>query len=227
MPPLPSLAGCIFDLDGVIVDTAKYHFLAWQRLAREFGYDFTETENEKLKGVSRTDSLEIILELAGIQKTSTQKDQLCAQKNEWYLEYIHRMQSDEILPGAISLLQELRNADIKISLGSASKNAPLILDILGITNLFDAIVDGNSVNKAKPDPEVFTRAAELLQTNPRETIVFEDAPKGIAAAKAAGMMAIGIGQPEYLAEADLILPNFIGFDLSQLLSSFDSYCKNL
>ena len=172
MSPLSNLAGCIFDLDGVIVDTAKYHFLAWQRLAKEFGYDFSETENERLKGVSRTDSLEIILELAGIQKTSKQKNQLCAKKNEWYLEYIHHMHSDEILPGAISLLQELRDADIKISLGSASKNAPLILDTLGITDLFDAIVDGNSVTKAKPDPEVFTRAAELLHTRPRETVVF-------------------------------------------------------
>ena len=200
------MRAAIFDLDGVIVDTAKYHYLAWRRLAHELGFDFTETDNERLKGVSRVRSVEILLEIGGLTLDDATKSQLAARKNDWYVEYISNMDASEILPGAEDYLRSLRSRGIKTALGSASKNAPLILERLGISALFDSVVDGNKVSKAKPDPEVFLRAAEELNVPPTECVVFEDAEAGIEAAHRAGMGTVGIGKPSVLKEAEIVIP---------------------
>ncbi|MFN8241960.1 MAG: beta-phosphoglucomutase [Bacteroidales bacterium] len=210
------LKACIFDLDGVIVDTARYHFLAWKRLADELGINFTEHDNERLKGVSRMASLEIILELGQLKIDDTLKDRYAAQKNEWYVEYISRMTPSEILPGVVSFLHELRGKGIKIGLGSASKNTPTILDRVGIAALFDAVADGNNVKKAKPDPEVFLVAARLLGVQPSECVVFEDAVAGIEAALNAGMRCIGIGDRRILTRADLVVRGLHEMSLEKL-----------
>ena len=195
--------GAIFDLDGVIVDTAKYHYLAWKRLAKEeLGFDFQESDNERLKGVSRTRSLEILLELAGKEMSAEKQEELCAKKNDWYVDSIKSIDESEILKGAKDFLIELRENNIKVALGSASKNAIPILEGLGILDLFDVIVDGNKVSKAKPDPEVFTLGAKELGLDPSDCVVFEDSAAGIEAAKAGGMYAIGIGSKENLPLAD-------------------------
>lgn len=202
---MSNIKACIFDLDGVIVDTAVYHYKAWKALANSLGIDFTEHDNEQLKGVSRTRSLEIILELGGVIKTEAEKGQLADSKNKQYVEMISRMQPGEILPGAIGFVLACRNAGIKTALGSASKNAMMILDKIGMTGLFDAIIDGNKVSKAKPDPEVFLKGAEALGVRPADCVVFEDAIAGVEAAKAGGMKAVGIGSPDVLAKADLVV----------------------
>jgi beta-phosphoglucomutase len=200
------MRAAIFDLDGVIVDTAKYHYLAWKRLANGYGINFTELDNERLKGVSRIRSLEILLEIGGLAVDESTKLRMAAQKNDWYVDYIRHMDATEILPGATEYLQSIRVKGIKTALGSASKNASLILERVGITELFDIIVDGNKVTKAKPDPEVFLRAAEELCVSPTSCIVFEDAEAGIEAAHRAGMGAVGIGKASVLRDAEIILP---------------------
>lgn len=197
----------IFDLDGVIVDTAKYHFIAWQEVARQLGINFTKKDNELLKGVSRVKSLEIILELGQKSLNQTEKDTILEAKNTRYLALISQMNEDEMLPGIKELLWDLKQKNIPFALGSASKNARRILEALNITDWFIAIVDGNDVSKAKPDPEVFLTAAERLGMQPKNCIVVEDAQAGILAAKRAGMKAIGIGQAENLQQADVVLPN--------------------
>ena len=195
----------IFDLDGVIVDTAKYHYLAWKRLANELGFDFTETDNERLKGVSRVRSLEILLEIGGITLDEEARSQIAGRKNDWYVDYIRQMDASEILPGVTEYVQSLRARGIKTAIGSASKNTPLILERLGIASLFDAVVDGNKVSNAKPDPEVFLRAAEDLNIPPADCVVFEDAEAGVEAAQRAGMGVVGIGKPSILKEADAVI----------------------
>jgi beta-phosphoglucomutase len=200
------MRAAIFDLDGVIVDTAKYHYLAWKRLANECGFGFSEADNERLKGVSRTRSLEILLEIGGSTVGEDAKIRMAAQKNEWYVDYIRHMDASEILPGVIEYLSGIRARGIKTALGSASKNAPLILERLGISALFDVVIDGNKVTKAKPDPEVFLRAADELYVLPASCVVFEDAKAGIEAAHRAGMGVVGIGNPLTLKEADIVLP---------------------
>jgi beta-phosphoglucomutase len=195
----------IFDLDGVIVDTTKYHYLAWKRLAHENGFDFTEVDNERLKGVSRMRSLEILLEVGGLVLDETTKEKMATQKNEWYVDYIQHMDASEILPGAQQYLESLRARGVKTALGSASKNASLILKRLGIANLFDVIIDGNKVSKAKPDPEVFLRAASELNILPTSCVVFEDAEAGIEAALRANMGAVGVGKPSTLKDADMVI----------------------
>ena len=197
----------IFDLDGVIVDTAKYHFIAWQDVARQLGINFTKKDNELLKGVSRVQSLEIILKLGQKSLNQTEKDAILKAKNEHYLVLISQMNEDEMLPGIKELLRDLKQKNIPFALGSASKNARRILEALNITDWFTAIVDGNDVSKAKPDPEVFLTAAKRLNMQPKNCIVVEDAQAGILAAKNAGMKAIGIGQVENLQQADVVLPD--------------------
>ena len=210
------MRAAIFDLDGVIVDTAKYHYLAWKRLAGDLGFDFTQTDNERLKGVSRTRSLEILLEIGGLTLDEPTKAQAAARKNTWYVEYISQMDTSEILPGAAEYLQTIRTWGVKTALGSASKNAPLILDRLGITPLFDVIVDGNKISHAKPDPEVFLRTAEELSIPPASCVVFEDAEAGIEAALRAGMGVVGIGRPAILKKADMVIGGL--YQLNALLS---------
>ncbi|MDO9275926.1 MAG: beta-phosphoglucomutase [Lutibacter sp.] len=194
----------IFDLDGVIVDTAKYHYLAWRNLANALGFDFTEQQNELLKGVSRIKSLEILLSLGKVALSEEKKQALLLQKNKEYLEYVNKMTSEEILPGVNDLLNFLEINDIKYALGSASKNAPLILEKVGLLNRFSAIVDGNDVSKAKPDPEVFLIGAKKLGMKPENCVVVEDAIAGIEAANAAKMISIGIGEANVLYEADYV-----------------------
>lgn len=208
------IKACIFDLDGVIVDTAKYHFTAWKRLANSLGFDFTAEENEKLKGVSRMESLELILSWGGVTLEEERKLELAAQKNDWYGAYIDKMGQDEILEGVLAFLEQLKANSIKIALGSASKNAGRIMDKIGLTSAFDAIIDGNVTIKGKPDPEVFLRGAEAMGVQPEECIVFEDAAKGIQAALAGGFHAVGIGDPTALGAAHLVLPNMkdLNFD---------------
>lgn len=195
----------IFDLDGVIVDTAKYHYLAWKELANSLGFDFSEEQNELLKGVSRVRSLEILLDLGKVDLTQEQKDKYLIEKNVQYLQYIEKMDASEILPGISDLLSHLKKEEIRFALGSASKNARLILENLNLIHLFDAIVDGNDVSTAKPDPEVFLIAAEKLATRPEDCIVIEDAQAGVLAANAAGMISVGIGDQMVLKEADFNL----------------------
>ncbi|WP_163400769.1 beta-phosphoglucomutase [Flavobacterium fluviatile] len=202
----------IFDLDGVIVDTAKYHFLAWQKIAQALHINFTQEHNELLKGVSRVRSLDIILELGNVEASQEDKDKWLIQKNEDYLSYLVDMDESEILPGVFKILQLLKDKNQGIALGSASKNARPILEKTGILSYFDAIVDGNDVSKAKPDPEVFLKAAQLLHIDPKNAIVFEDSVAGIQAANSAEMVSIGIGEKTILHEADYIFNDFTFVD---------------
>ncbi len=199
----------IFDLDGVIVDTAKYHYLAWKKIANRLGIDFTHDHNELLKGVSRVRSLEIILGLGNIQATDEEKESWLVEKNTDYLNYINNMQADEILEGVVPVLDWLKANKQLIALGSASKNARPILEKVGILHYFDAIVDGNDVTNAKPDPEVFLRAAQLLGKTPADSIVFEDSMAGVEAANIGGMTSVSIGDPAVLQGAHY---NFSSFD---------------
>ena len=208
-----SINACLFDLDGVIVDTAKYHYLAWKRLANELGFDFTEKDNERLKGVSRMASLEILLSIGNMEMEEKSKLELAEKKNQWYVEYISKVDKSELLPGVEDFFKLLKENKIKIALGSASKNSMTILKNTGIVEYFDAIIDGNKVSKAKPDPEVFILGAKELGVSSEECVVFEDAEAGIEAAKSANMKAIGIGSPEILNKADKIIPGFSGINL--------------
>ncbi len=208
---------CLFDLDGVLVDTAIYHFQAWKNLGKQFGYELTEEQNEQLKGVSRVESLNKILDWANYSATQEQKSAWLIEKNEDYLRLISNMNPSEILPGVLDFLQQIKDLGYKIALGSASKNAEIILEKTGLMPWFDLIIDGNKVSKSKPDPEVFLKGAEGLGLSPETCIVFEDAQAGVEAAKAGNMKAIGIGEAETLSLADKIIPNFIGVKAAELL----------
>lgn len=207
---MKKITACLFDLDGVLVDTAKYHYLAWKKLAEELGIEFTEEHNELLKGVSRMDSLDIILKLGNLTLPEEQKLELAEKKNRVYVDYILVMQEDEIFPGVKDFLLELKKQQIGVALGSASKNAMLILERLRITGLFDAIIDGTKVSKAKPNPEVFLKGAEALGADPAACVVFEDAIAGVEAAKNAGMRCVGVGDPQTLNQANLVISGFDG-----------------
>ena len=202
----------IFDLDGVIVDTAKYHYLAWKKIASELGIEFTHEHNELLKGVSRVRSLDIILGLGEVDASHAQKDQWLIQKNEDYLSYLVNMDQSEILPGVMTVLEFLKANHQPIALGSASKNARPILEKTGILSYFDAIVDGNDVSNAKPDPEVFLQAAQKLGISNENSIVFEDSVAGIQAANIASMTSIGIGEASILNEAKFNFKDFTYID---------------
>jgi len=196
------IRGFLFDLDGVLVDTAQYHFLAWQRMAAELGIHFGEAENEQLKGVSRAESLNRILAWGGKTLSDAEKQHWMTLKNDWYLELVRGMPADDYLPGAHEFLRASRAAGIKVALGSASKNAPLILERLGWIPLFDALVDGNVVTASKPDPEVFLEGARRLGLKPEECVVFEDSEAGVEAARRGGMKVVGIGHG---LDADLLV----------------------
>lgn len=205
--------GFIFDLDGVIVDTAKYHYLAWKKLANELGFEFTEEQNELFKGVSRKRCLEILLDIGKVKATQEQFDTWMVEKNEDYLAYIDKMDASEILPDVPKILKFLKDQNMPIALGSASKNAKPILEKVGLLHYFDYLVDGNSVTKAKPDPEVFLIAAQKLEVDPKDCVVFEDALAGIQAANSAAMTSIGIGDAGILADADYNFMDFTEIDL--------------
>ncbi len=200
--------GFIFDLDGVIVDTAKYHFLAWQNLANSLGISFSSTQNEQLKGVSRVRSLEKILEWGDKTISKEEFNRLMREKNEEYLDYISKMDTTEILPDVPKILDTLISKKQAIALGSASKNARVILEKVQLIDKFHAIVDGTNVSKAKPDPEVFLVGARQLNISPENCIVFEDSVAGIQAANTANMISIGIGDANTLHQADYIFKDF-------------------
>jgi len=210
------LRGCIFDLDGVIVDTAKYHFQAWRRLARELGFEFTMEDNEALKGVSRMASLDILLSRGGIVPDAKEKEELAARKNKWYVELISGMKPDEILPGSLRLLKALRREGILTAIGSASKNAGSILNSTGLHDLFDVIIDGNRISRAKPDPEVFLKGAEEMRLPPQTCVVLEDAQAVIEAAIAGGFKCVGVGLPEVLGRADIVIPDLRKISIKQM-----------
>jgi len=210
------IKACIFDLDGVIVDTAKYHFLAWQRLAKELGISFSVEENERLKGVSRMRSLEIILEIGGLSIDNSKKEELAARKNEWFVDYVNAMKPEEIFPGVKDLLKKIRAQGLKIALASSSKNAPAVIRLLKIEQDFDAVVDGTMTKNSKPDPEIFLLAASLLKMKPADCVVFEDAEAGIEAALNAGMKCVGIGSHRQLGRANLVIAKTGDFPLEKL-----------
>lgn len=198
----------IFDLDGVIVDTAKFHFLAWKNLAESLEIPFSEEENEQLKGVSRIRSLEKILEWGNKTISEEEFKRLMAEKNEEYLAYVDQMSEKDILPGVMEILNYVKSNNYPIALGSASKNARTILSKVGLEDYFEEIVDGNEVSKAKPNPEVFLKGCRLLKVEPEQAIVFEDSKAGIEAANSAQMTSVGIGDKSVLNAADF---NFLDF----------------
>ncbi|MBN1269354.1 MAG: beta-phosphoglucomutase [Kiritimatiellae bacterium] len=211
--------GVIFDLDGVIVDTAKYHYRGWKRLADELGVPFDEVKNEKLKGVSRRESLVAML---GYTPPEEQARAWCDRKNGYYVEYISRIERDELLPGALDLIAAIRaSQDWKQALASSSKNSRLILERLDIGKYFDAVVDGNDIVETKPNPEIFIKAAARLGLPSDRVVVVEDAESGVRAAKAAGMLAIGLGRPEVLGEADLVVSDLAHVTLEGIAELFE------
>lgn len=199
------IRACIFDLDGVIVDTARYHYLAWSRLAQELGVKFTELDNERLKGVSRMRSLEIILELGGLSLTDHDKEKLANKKNAWFVDFLERMIPEEIFPGVRPLIENLRKDGIKIGLASSSRNAKMVIQLLHIEGVFDVVVDGTMVKHSKPDPEIFLLTAEKLGVDPRDCVVFEDAEAGVEAAVNAGMKCVGVGSVTQLGKANRVI----------------------
>ena len=213
---MSEIKACIFDLDGVIVDTAGYHYQAWKRLANQLDFDFTLEDNEKLKGISRKESLELILKWGMVSKTNLEKEELARLKNTWYVEMISGMTPTDVLPGALQFLKDVKASGYKTALGSASKNAGIILNKVELTNYFDAIVDGNVVTASKPDPQVFLKGAKMLGVDPLACVVFEDAIAGVEAAKNGGMKVVGIGSIETLAGADLIIGSLQEMNISLL-----------
>jgi beta-phosphoglucomutase len=210
------ISACIFDLDGVIVDTAHYHFLAWKRLAHELGYELTSADNENLKGVSRMRSLEIVLQLGGVTATAHEKELMANKKNTWFNDYVERMMPEEIFPGVKQLIRDLKSNGIKVGLASSSKNAKTVIKLLHIQNEFDAIVDGTMIEHSKPHPEIFLLTAKKLGVKPEECLVFEDAEAGVAAALAAGMKCVGVGDAQQLNRAHEIVANTADFKISEL-----------
>jgi beta-phosphoglucomutase len=208
---------CLFDLDGVLVDTAVYHFQAWRQLANSLGFDFTHVQNEQLKGINRMQSLDKILAWGGLDKTAEEKETLAAQKNGWYVAMINKMTAAEVLPGSMKLLEDLKKRGIKVALGSASKNSAVILERTNIAHYFDAIVDGNIVSKSKPDPEVFLKGAEMVGVSPEASLVFEDAQAGIDAAIAGNMKVVGVGEEVNLVGANVYVKDLSFITVDQIL----------
>jgi beta-phosphoglucomutase len=206
----------ILDLDGVICDTAHFHFLAWERLADEYGYQLTQDDNEKLKGVSRADSLKFILKLANKTLTHPEFDADLVRKNEWYLELVKDMGPDDVLPGVPDFFAQVDDLKLPLALGSASKNATMVLTRVGLVEAFDAIVDAGQVKQGKPHPETFLTAADMIGFPPSQCLVFEDSAAGVQAAIAAGMRAVGIGKREDLPGAVMHINNLGEFDFDFL-----------
>jgi len=211
-----AIKGFIFDLDGVIVDTAKYHYNSWRRLANSLGFDITEEQNENLKGVSRIESLEYILGLGNLQFTESKKMEMAELKNVWYVESIANMDDSELLPGSEKLIKEIKQQGLKLSLGSASKNSTRILKATGLFDYFDAIIDGTKTTESKPHPQVFLMGAEAIDLSPEECVVFEDSINGIKAANTGGFISIGVGNADILNEADFVIPSLDNVTIASL-----------
>ncbi|MDD6416143.1 beta-phosphoglucomutase [Lactobacillus porci] len=217
------LKGLIFDLDGVITDSAVYHLKAWQDLAKSIGIDLPEEFGDKLRGRSRMDSLELILEFGHKQDqyTEAEKEALAAKKNAAYVNAVKQMTRADILPNMDKLLAEAKQQGLKLALASASKNAPLILHQLGLEDAFEARVDPATLKHGKPDPEIYVKAQELLGLKADEVISFEDAPAGIQSIKAAGQFAVGIGDPVVLKGADYVVGSTSALELSKIEKVFE------
>ena len=212
-----NIRGIIFDLDGVLTDTAEYHFLSWQRLAHELGIPFTREDNEHLRGISRRQSLELLLK--GRVLPEDQMQSLMDRKNGYYVESLVNITPDDLLPGVRRLLDEIRAAGIKTAIGSASKNAQEVVRRLAIGADIDAIADGYSVIRPKPAPDLFVYAAGLLGLPVAECIVVEDAAAGVDAAQAAGMQAVGLGPAERVGHADAVFPDLANVTLRDIIDA--------
>ncbi len=213
------IRGYIFDLDGVIVDTARYHYNAWRKLANTLGFDITEEQNENLKGVSRIESLEYILSLGNLQFSENEKARMTELKNAWYIDSIGNIDKSELLSGSKELIREIKELDLKIGLGSASKNARRILKSTGLIEYFDIIIDGTITTESKPHPQVFLMGAKALNLAPSECIVFEDSINGIKAANIGGFISIGVGDEQILKEADFTVPSLDAISVASLNAS--------
>lgn len=209
----------IFDLDGVLTDTAEYHYRGWKRLADEEGLPFSREENEHLRGVARRESLMLILKDRVYPEAKILE--MMERKNNYYLDFIREITPRDLLPGARELLVEIRTAGLKNGLGSASKNAPDVLDRLGIRGLFDALSDGHSVERQKPAPDLFLHAAAQLGLSPANCVVVEDAAAGIAAARAGGFRSVGLGPRERVGQAQAVFPSLDGVRLPDLLQALN------
>lgn len=216
------LQAFIFDLDGVITDTAEFHYLAWKALGEELGISFTREFNEELKGVSRMDSLEKILALGNRENDFSlkEKEALATKKNEHYVRLIANISPDDILPGIKDLITEMKENGYRLGLASVSKNAFTVMDSLGLTGEFDVIVDAATIAKGKPNPEIFLTAAKLLNVDPSACIGIEDAAAGVDSIKDAGMFAVGIGSEDSLRKADLIYSSTEELSLSDIINAF-------
>ncbi|MBK8429641.1 MAG: beta-phosphoglucomutase [Lewinellaceae bacterium] len=215
------IKGFVFNLDGVIVDTAKYHYIAWRRLADEMGVDFPPEQHDKLRSLSRMESLEKILEWGGLYMTEAEKLHWADVKNNWYQGLIANMKPEEVLPGVLPFLDEVRNSGGRTALSSASRNAWAVLKSTRLESYFDVVLDGSAARKAKPHPECFLLAAASLQLAPAECIVFDDAVLGVRAARIGGFHIVGIGKPEHLPDAELVIPGFTDCRLSDILESVE------
>ena len=209
-----SIKAFIFDLDGVIVTTDDCHYRAWKKMADEEGIYFDREINERLRGVSRMASLEIILERAAKTYSDKEKTELATRKNGYYVEFIRELTPSDILPGVVENIDKLKANGIKVAIGSSSKNTPIILKQIGLGTYFDAVSDGNNIIKSKPDPEVFVKAADMLGVAYNECIVVEDADAGIQAGKAAGMKTLAVGNAK---GGDYFYPSLAKIDLTELL----------
>ena len=210
----------IFDLDGVLTDTAEYHYRGWKRLADGEGLSFSRADNEHLRGISRRESLMLILKDRVYPEEKIQE--MMERKNSYYLEFIKEISPRDLLPGAQELLEEIHAAGLKNALGSASRNAGEVLDRLGIRSLFDAISDGYSVERQKPAPDLFLHAAQQLGLPPVECVVVEDAAAGVEAAKAGGFRSIGLGPPKRVGDAEAVFSGLSGVRLADLLKALDA-----
>jgi beta-phosphoglucomutase len=219
------LKAVIFDLDGVITDTAEFHYLAWKQLANSIGIDFDKETNEKLKGISRMESLQLILQIGGKETaySDADKDKLATEKNEVYKELIKNISEKDILPGIIELLEQLKKNNLKIALASASKNAPAIIDNLGLKNYFDCIVNVEEITNGKPDPEIFLTAAQILNVAYVACGGIEDAEAGVEAIKGAGMFAVGVGSQEALRKADYLVSRTSELKYEDIVAKFHAY----
>ncbi len=215
---LRRIQACIFDLDGVIVDTARLHYQAWKELADDLGISFSEKDNERLKGISRMESLEILLQIGGMSVSRVEMAELVDQKNRSYVNFVKKMTENDVLPGVRDFVQELQSHGIRVSVASASKNAQLVLRQVGLINAFDAVSDGRMVKRAKPDPEIFLHSSAQLKIPVSNCLVFEDATAGIEAAHRAGMVTVGVGNRKSLKNADTTIPGFAGLTIPKLCS---------
>lgn len=218
------IKGLIFDLDGVIADTANLHYKAWCKIGEQWGFNLSLAQNEELKGVSRKDSILKIANWAGKSFTNEELDAFAFEKNKNYLSYCQTLGTKDILPGVYDFINDSMNKGLKLAVGSASKNAKIILQKLGILDLFSIIVDGNMVQNSKPDPEVFIKGAEILELEPKSCVVFEDSQAGIQAAISAGMFSVGVGQ-EDLESCNYRIKNFEGLSSDQLINQLSNRCN--